>query len=229
LAAHPTSPLAVNLKACNTFKLADGKAAEQVLRSLADAGAGRALEEHALLRHNSCVFRGGEGALRVSDACCLGRALPSKSPSALLWVNACVFRAEVTLVSNRSRARIRLQVFPPLQDVCPEARLNLTIYHLRRGDVGAAYSLVRDVAPATPQEYILKAVVHALLGQREGSADHLQRAQAAFQVGFLGGEFTRGHLLMRLPFTRHNTSDLQSLPIPTLTLQLLNRTTSQPQ
>jgi hypothetical protein len=36
-----------------------------VLSSLDAAGAGAALREHTLLRHNACVFRSGEGALQV--------------------------------------------------------------------------------------------------------------------------------------------------------------------
>ena len=39
--AHPDSALAVNLKACNTFRLRDGKAAEAELRTLQEhAGPG---------------------------------------------------------------------------------------------------------------------------------------------------------------------------------------------
>lgn len=81
-----------------------------------------------------------------------------------------------------------LQILPPLVDVLPEARLNLIIYHLRRGicnkcavlkirgkanlfldDVLAAFDLVKDLEPASPNEYILKAVVHCLIGQMETS------------------------------------------------------------
>jgi hypothetical protein len=45
--------------------MADSRAAEGVLQALEAAGAGRALREHPLLRHNACVFRAGEGALQV--------------------------------------------------------------------------------------------------------------------------------------------------------------------
>jgi intraflagellar transport protein 56 len=48
-------------------------------------------------------------------------------------------------------------VLPPLAGVIPEAALNLVIFHLRRGALGEAHALVKDLAPATPQEYILKA------------------------------------------------------------------------
>lgn len=61
LQAHPASAFGVNLKACNHFKLYNGKAAETELKALADAG--HALEADPILRHNAVVFRGGDGAL----------------------------------------------------------------------------------------------------------------------------------------------------------------------
>ncbi|KAL7057214.1 hypothetical protein AAHC03_019178 [Spirometra sp. Aus1] len=75
-----------------------------------------------------------------------------------------------------------LQVLPPLIDVLPEARLNLIIYHLKREDTEAAYDLVKDVDPSTPQEYVLKAIVNAVLGQEQGSREHLKVAQQYFQL-----------------------------------------------
>ncbi|KAG7266118.1 hypothetical protein CRUP_028120 [Coryphaenoides rupestris] len=72
-----------------------------------------------------------------------------------------------------------LQVLPPLIDVIPEARLNLVIYYLRQGE---AYNLIKDLVPTTPQEYILKGVVNAALGQEIGSRDHLIIAQQFFQL-----------------------------------------------
>uniref|UniRef100_A0A3Q2QDN7 Intraflagellar transport protein 56 n=1 Tax=Fundulus heteroclitus TaxID=8078 RepID=A0A3Q2QDN7_FUNHE len=74
-----------------------------------------------------------------------------------------------------------LQVLPPLIDVIPEARLNLVIYYLRQ-DVQEAYNLIQDLVPITPQEYILKGVVNAALGQEIGSRDHLKIAQQFFQL-----------------------------------------------
>ncbi|KAM9819353.1 intraflagellar transport protein 56 isoform X1 [Syngnathus typhle] len=75
-----------------------------------------------------------------------------------------------------------LQVLPPLIDVIPEARLNLVIYYLRQDDVQEAYNLIQDLVPATPQEYVLKGVVNAALGQQLGTRDHLKVAQQFFQL-----------------------------------------------
>ena len=36
-------------------------------------------------------------------------------------------------------------------------------------DIPEAYNLIKDLEPTTPQEYILKGVVNAALGQEQGS------------------------------------------------------------
>lgn len=74
-------------------------------------------------------------------------------------------RAETSNLNNI----LYVQVFPGLVDVVPEARLNLVIYHLKQDDNKEAYDLLKDVQPAVPQEYILKAVVNAALGQELNS------------------------------------------------------------
>jgi len=57
-----------------------------------------------------------------------------------------------------------LQVFPPLVDAFPEARLNLVIYHLKNESYNEAFELVKDLEPSIPREYIIKAVVYAVVG-----------------------------------------------------------------
>ncbi|XP_066118513.1 intraflagellar transport protein 56 isoform X1 [Saccopteryx bilineata] len=132
----PDSTIALNLKACNHFRLYNGKAAEAELKSLMDNASSFEFAKE-LIRHNLVVFRGGEGAL---------------------------------------------QVLPPLVDVIPEAKLNLVIYYLRQDDVQEAYNLIKDLEPTTPQDYILKGVVNAALGQEMGSRDHMKIAQQFFQL-----------------------------------------------
>ncbi|XP_039880672.1 intraflagellar transport protein 56 isoform X2 [Simochromis diagramma] len=145
LQSIPDSTIALNLKACNHYRLYNGKAAEAELKNLIDISSCSFEFAKELIRHNlvsspqasAVVFRGGEGAL---------------------------------------------QVLPPLIDVIPEARLNLVIYYLRQDDVEEAYNLIQDLVPTTPQEYILKGVVNAALGQKIGSRDHLKIAQQFFQL-----------------------------------------------
>jgi len=60
-----------------------------------------------------------------------------------------------------------LQVLPALVDILPEARLNLVIYYLRQGENEEAYELIKDLEPAIPQEYILKAIVNVVVGQEK--------------------------------------------------------------
>ena len=83
-------------------------------------------------------------------------------------------------------------------DVISEARLNLVIYYLRQDDVSEAYTLIKvrarrspdmtdarspqDLEPTVPQEYILKGVVNAAVGQENGSREHLKIAQQYFQL-----------------------------------------------
>ena len=65
---YPTSVIAMNLKACNHFKLYNGKAAEQELRTLMQdhmTGSSAASFGKDLLQHNLVVFRNGEGALQT--------------------------------------------------------------------------------------------------------------------------------------------------------------------
>uniref|UniRef100_A0A8C6WL93 Intraflagellar transport protein 56 n=1 Tax=Neogobius melanostomus TaxID=47308 RepID=A0A8C6WL93_9GOBI len=166
LQSIPDSTIALNLKACNHFRLYNGKAAEVCnlclyisnnvfklssnnfslsplsvsqaeLKNLIDISSSSFEFAKELIRHNLVVFRGGEGAL---------------------------------------------QVLPPLIDVIPEARLNLVIYYLRQDDVQEAYNLIQDLVPTTPQEYILKGVVNAALGQDIGSRENLKIAQQFFQL-----------------------------------------------
>ena len=120
LQAHPDSAIALNLKACNQFRLYDGKAAEAELAPLTKEAVTVDKIKSGLVRHNMVVFQNGERAL---------------------------------------------QILPPLVDVVPEARLNLVIYHMHHGEVQEAFELMKDVEPASPQEYILKGVTNLAVGQ----------------------------------------------------------------
>lgn len=135
LQAHPESIFAANLKACNHFRLYNGRAAETELKSLQEFSKSY-LEDH-FVKHNNVVFRNGENAL---------------------------------------------QVLPQLVGLLPEARLNLVIYYLKHENVEEAYKLVQKMEPNNPQEYILKAVVFAIIGQINKNEEQLQTAQKHFQL-----------------------------------------------
>ena len=53
----------MNLKACNHFRLYNGKAAEAELMTLAERNIN--VSDHDILAHNLVVFRGGQNALQV--------------------------------------------------------------------------------------------------------------------------------------------------------------------
>ncbi|XP_015509305.1 intraflagellar transport protein 56 isoform X1 [Neodiprion lecontei] len=137
LQKHPDSAIAINLKACNHFRLYNGSAAQAEMKQLMEQTSSSFSFGHDLIRHNIVVFRGGEGAL---------------------------------------------QVLPSLVDVIPEARLNLVIYYLKQNEVREAFELIKDLEPAVPQEYILKGVVNAAIGQETGSRENIKTAQQYFQL-----------------------------------------------
>lgn len=63
LQAFPDSSIGVNLKACNHFRLYNGKAAEAEMKVLIDKGIN--LQANELIRHNLVVFSNGDKALQV--------------------------------------------------------------------------------------------------------------------------------------------------------------------
>nr|XP_034180373.1 intraflagellar transport protein 56 isoform X5 [Osmia lignaria] len=137
LQKYPDSAIAINLKACNHFRLYNGTAAQNEMKQLIEKMSNSFSFSHDLIRHNTVVFKGGEGAL---------------------------------------------QILPNLVDVIPEARLNLVIYYLKQDDVREAFELIKDLEPAVPQEYILKGIVNAVMGQETNSRDNIKTAQQYFQL-----------------------------------------------
>lgn len=75
-----------------------------------------------------------------------------------------------------------LQTLPPLIEVIPEARLNLVIYYLKNEEVNEAFQLIKDMECVVPKEYILKAIVHLVIGQNTDSKEQLRIAQNYFQM-----------------------------------------------
>lgn len=64
LQSFPDSAIGVNLKACNHYRLYNGKAAEQELRALMDSASLSFSFAKELFKHNLVVFQNGEGALQ---------------------------------------------------------------------------------------------------------------------------------------------------------------------
>ena len=64
------------------------------------------------------------------------------------------------------------QVLPDLLEVCPEARINLAVHYLRQGQLQEAFKLIKDLQPATPQEYTLKGCVYISYAQAFGQPSH---------------------------------------------------------
>jgi len=65
LQQHADSAIAINLKACNHYRLYNGKAAEAELKVLIDLQSVSYNVENDVVKHNLVVFRSGESALQV--------------------------------------------------------------------------------------------------------------------------------------------------------------------
>jgi intraflagellar transport protein 56 len=50
-----------------------------------------------------------------------------------------------------------LRDLQPLLGIIPEARLNLVIYYMRKGDFDQAFNLVKELEPTMPQVHIVSA------------------------------------------------------------------------
>jgi len=150
LQKYPDSAIAINLKACNHFRLYDGNAAQTEMKQLIEKISSSFNSGHDLIRHNTVV------SLLNSLICFFKKRLYS-------FLGMQVFK-------NGENA---LQILPNLVDVIPEARLNLVIYYLKQDDVKAAYELIKDLEPAVPQEYILKGIVNAVMGQETDSVCYI--------------------------------------------------------
>ncbi|XP_053353734.1 intraflagellar transport protein 56 isoform X3 [Clarias gariepinus] len=152
LQSVPDSTIALNLKACNHFRLYNGKAAEAELKNLMDISSSSFEFAKELIRHNLVVFRGGEGALQV---------LPP-------------------LIDVITEARLNLVIYYLRQDDVQEA-YNL-IKDLEPTTPQVLIRLSPADLHRAAAEYILKGVVNAALGQELGSRDHLKIAQQFFQL-----------------------------------------------
>lgn len=108
LTQFPDSATALNLRACNHYKLYNGKAAEAELRTLQDQATAAFQFARDIIHHNM---------------------VPHLFP--LL-----VSPSAVQVVFRNGEAA--LQILPPLIDILPEARLNLVIYHLQKGQPSKA-------------------------------------------------------------------------------------------
>merc|ERR1711862_837540 len=97
------------------------------------------------------------------------RVLQQAANSGTLFQDNDLLRHNLVVFRNGENA---LQTLPPLLDVIPEARLNLVIYYLKNEEVTEAYNLIKDMDCVLPKEYILKAVVHCMIGQASESKEH---------------------------------------------------------
>eukprot|EP00795_Rhopilema_esculentum_P009360 gene9360-17064_t len=208
----PDSAVAVNLKACNHFKLYNGKAAEAELKALQEVASPSFSFAKDLIKHNMVVFRAGEGALQVLPP--LVDALPEARLNLVsmscYYHCTCIMSAkslECPVAPTLEVAMLAVAVsFPVVTDPNQldstegSANYKMTIdWGIIFHDVTEAYSLIKDLEPTTPSEYILKGTVNATMGQEQRSREHVKIAQQYFQL--VGGSASECALSLSLSLT----------------------------
>eukprot|EP00916_Digyalum_oweni_P024866 GHVL01041078.1.p1 GENE.GHVL01041078.1~~GHVL01041078.1.p1 ORF type:complete len:574 (+),score=150.25 GHVL01041078.1:93-1814(+) len=107
------------------------------------------------------------------------KTLSKASSSSHVFSEHDILRHNIAVFRNGENAP---QVFTPLIDVIPEARLNLAIFNLKEGRVKEGYALIKDMKTAFPREYIIKAAVLALLGQQTESTEYIKESSNLYQM-----------------------------------------------
>ena len=98
-----------------------------------------------------------------------------------------ILRHNLSVFDTSDSTSNKLKTFSNLLDIIPEARQNLIIYYLRNDQINQAYNLIKDMQPITTKDYILKAIVHCVMGYQQQSEnpielnENLRKAQTFFQ------------------------------------------------
>ncbi len=181
----PDSAIAINLKACNHFRLYNGKAAEAELKSLQEQTSTSFTFGKDLIQHNLVVFSNGEGALQTLPP------LVDVIPEARL--NLVIYLLKQDDISEAYSLIKDLEPTVPqvnkdlvaLQNNCARSRLcgcKQKRTALLKWTFSAELLSKKPLTGISFQEYILKGVVNAAIGQDNGSREHLKIAQQYFQL-----------------------------------------------
>lgn len=162
LQQYPTSLVAINLKACNQYRVFNGKAAETELRAL-DQAVSEPID-NPLIQHNRVVFSGGEGALKV---------LPS-----LIGV---IPEARLNLVIYHMKNEEYKEAYALMQDVEPTTPPD----YILKGVVNAAIGQQTDSAShlKEAQQYF------NLVGASASECDTIPGRQCMASCYFLAKQF----------------------------------------
>ena len=116
-----------------------------------------------------CAYhlRNKQAALEVLDAQC---DIKTMNENDLVRHNSVVFK-------NGERA---LQILPGLVDQIPEARTNLAVYYLKKGELDLAAELINEMDADSPHSHLVLGILHAELAKSKGDLTALQKAKAHF-------------------------------------------------
>ncbi|TYZ68138.1 hypothetical protein PybrP1_000938 [[Pythium] brassicae (nom. inval.)] len=180
LAAHPDSFFANNLKACSHYRLYSGYEAAQVLvefkrkhphhpcaqstRAGDDAGsaASDSVGVQEVEAHNSVLFRASSAGNDGGD------------PGGVSELSG--------MTTATSAGAAAVATLRPLVGVIEEARLNLVLCHLQHREYQQAFELVEDLEPSTPSEYLVKGILHGVVGEQTRSKEHVFLAEKHFHA-----------------------------------------------
>nr|CAG4642453.1 EOG090X04LA [Evadne anonyx] len=163
LQKNQDSLIAINLKACNIYRLYNGRAAETEIRTLMDSLSNCSFGRE-LLEHNLVIFRNGEGALQV---------LP-----VLLDV---IPEAKLNLITYYLRQDELKEALRLIQDVEP----TLPVEYILKGTV---YTLMGQ--ETNNKEYIDIAIKHLhLVGSSSSECDTIPGRQCVATAYFLQQQY----------------------------------------
>ncbi|XP_030750941.1 intraflagellar transport protein 56 isoform X2 [Sitophilus oryzae] len=160
---YPDSVIATNLKACNTFRLYNGTAAENELRSIVDQTSNVGFG-YDLVKHNLVVFRDGEDAMQVFPA--LVDIVPE---------------ARLNLVIHHLRNDDIKEAYELLKDVQPAVPQE----YILKGVVNSA--LGQEIN--SPEHVKIAEECFHLVGSSTSECDTIHGRQCMAAAFFLAGQF----------------------------------------
>ena len=122
-----------------------------------------------------CLFEIGDGNKALEEI----RKLDKNFEGDSLEESFDLIRHNTSVFKNGESA---LKVFSPLVDLYPEAKMNLILYHVSSGDYDNAFRLVKDLECLSSKQYILKAVVFTLYGQKKGNQEIISQALDIYKL-----------------------------------------------
>uniref|UniRef100_K3WMS7 Intraflagellar transport protein 56 n=1 Tax=Globisporangium ultimum (strain ATCC 200006 / CBS 805.95 / DAOM BR144) TaxID=431595 RepID=K3WMS7_GLOUD len=166
LTSHPDSFFATNLKACNQYRLYNGDEAHLVID-----------EFKKKYPNHVCTQAGKRNSSSGRDV------LDATGMRDVAKHNAVVFQEPSGPPENANAASTAaVSILTPLIGHIDEAHANLVLFYLHNRQCQKAFELVEDKEPRTPTEYIIKGILHGIIGEETHSKEHVFLAEKYFHT-----------------------------------------------